>query len=300
MKQLLIVMLCIAGSVKVLACDVCGGSGAMSGIGFLPNSDFHFVGLSYRARTFSTVHPKLFASETTVLGTNTFQTAEVFGRYAATNRIQLMAFVPIHSRNITDTEGTYQINGIGDASLLANYLLIKKKDMRWFVGSGVKLPTGNYDQETNGQVVPNLQAGTGSYDALFTSNFTYLKNQFGMNAEGNYTLTSANDKYYEYGNQLDATFTGFYKWKNGKVMYVPQVGLNYTHTAQDVSNTVYNTKAAYTEASQLLLPLGLDMYRGNMGLRLSYKIPLLSNMSEGYVTPRINCQAQLLYIINKK
>jgi hypothetical protein len=69
----------------------------MSGIGFLPNSDFHFVGLSYRARTFSTEHPKLFASEATVSGVNTFQTAELFGRYAATNRIQLMAFVPLHS-----------------------------------------------------------------------------------------------------------------------------------------------------------------------------------------------------------
>jgi len=299
MRNITTMMLCIIGVVNVLACDVCGSGGAMSGIGFLPNSDFHFVGLTYRARTFATEHPKLFSSEATVTGTNTFHTAELFGRYAATDRIQIMAFMPLHSRNITDTENTYHIDGIGDASLMANYLLIKKSTLRWFVGSGIKLPTGDYDVETNGQVVPNLQTGTGSYDALFTSNFTYIKNTYGINAEGNYTLTTANDRNYKYGNQLDATLTGFYKYKKGKHMYVPQIGVNYANTCKDIVNTAYNRQEQYSGASLLSLPLGLDIYRGNLGLRMNYKIPLASNLSQGYVTPKVNCQAQILYIINK-
>jgi hypothetical protein len=171
--------------------------------------------------------------------------------------------------------------------------------MRWFVGSGIKLPTGAFNQETNGQVIPNLQAGSGSYDALFISNFTYLLRNFGINVEGNYTLTTANERSYKFGNQLDATITGFYKWNRGKVMFVPQIGLNYAHTAQDIANTVNRTKAAYTQASQLLLPLGVDLYRGNFGLRMSYKLPLTSDISGGYVIPKVNCQAQILYIINK-
>lgn len=300
MKQLLAVVLCITSSVSVLACDVCGGGGAMSGIGFLPNSDFHFVGLSYRARTFSTEHPKLFASEATVTGTNSFQTAELFGRYAAADRIQLMAFLPFHSRNIKDTEGIYKTNGIGDVSLLANYLVIKKSNQRWFVGAGMKLPTGSFKTETDGQIIPNLQSGTGSYDALFTSNYTYLKNNVGINVEANYTLTTANDLNYEFGNQLDATLTCFYKWKKGGAMYVPQLSVNYANTARDITNTSYNTEADYTGGSLLSLPVGLDVYKGNFGLRMSYRFPVASDLAEGYVLPKINAQAQLLYIINKK
>ncbi|PCJ67223.1 MAG: hypothetical protein COA58_02585 [Bacteroidetes bacterium] len=300
MKQILTAMLCIVGMVNVFACDVCGGVGSMSGIGFLPNSDFHFIGLTYRTRTYTTEHPKLFASEATVTGNNTFQTAELFGRYAATDRIQLLAFLPVHSKNITDTEKTYRISGVGDASLMANYVLVKKSNLRWLLGSGVKFPTGEYSKKVNEQLIPNLQSGTGSYDVLFTSNFTCLKNNFGLNMETNYSLTSANKFDYKYGNQLDATFTTFYKYKKGKQMFVPQISLNYAQTAKDVIDVDQNLLEKYSGASLLSLPLGLDIYRGNLVLRLNYKIPLRANLSEGYVIPKVNCQAQILYIINKK
>ena len=293
-------MLCIAGMVNVFACDVCGGAGTISGLGFLPNSDYHFIGLTYRARTFSTEHPKLFASEPTVSGTNTFHTAELWGRYQVNGRIQLMAFLPIHSKNITDTENTYDIKGVGDLSLMTNYVIIKKTNFRWFVGGGIKLPTGKSNVEVKNQLVPNLQTGTGSIDGLFTTNLTYLKGKWGMNTETNVTLTSANRIDYKYGNQADASLSLFYKYKKGKTMIVPQLGVNLAKTAKDIYSVKNDITEKFSGADVLSLPVGLDFYRGNLGLRLNYKTPLTSTISEGYVIPKVNAQAQLIYIINKK
>jgi hypothetical protein len=300
MKSILTTMLCVAGMVNVLACDVCGGAGAMSGLGFLPNSDYHFIGLTYRARTYSTEHPKLFASEATVSGTNTFHTAEVWGRYQLNSRTQLMAFLPVHIKNITDTENTYDINGLGDASLLANYVIVKKTNLRWFVGGGVKLPTGKSNVEVNNQVVPNLQTGSGSIDGLFTTNLTYLKGNWGLNTETNITITTTNKNDYKYGNQADASIAFLHKQKKGKVMYVPQLGVNYTKTKKDVSSVKNDITEKYSGADVVSIPIGLDLYRGSLGLRLNCKIPLLSTVSEGYVIPKVNAQAQLIFIINKK
>ena len=293
-------MLCITNITSVLACDVCGGGAAMSGLGFLPNSDFHFVGLTYRLRTYSTEHPKLFDSDPIVKGSNLFQTTELWSRYTVNNRVQLLGFFPLHSKQLDDESLPKAQNnfGLGDISLVTNYQIIKNDNLRWFLGAGLKLPTGESNHKIDGDIIPNMQLGTGSTDLLFTSNLTLFRKQRGLNAELNYSLNTLNKRYYRYGNTLDFSALGFAQLSRGGLMYIPQIGVNYLHIQKDQINAITQKTEFYSGVSLLSVPIGLDIYKGNFGLRTKCNIPVRGTLSEGYVIPEVNVQAQLIYIIN--
>ena len=298
MKKIFMTLLGVVIVNSVIACDVCGGAGGLQGIGYLPNSNFHFVGLSYKMKTFETEHPKLFETDPTVFGKNNYQSYELWGRYSVNERLQLFGFVPYHIKQ-NDDDQSYSQSGLGDISLLANVLIAKNDFHKWYLGSGVKLPTGKTNIATHNVVVPNLQLGTGSTDLLFSSNYTYLKSQFGFNNELNYTVSTKNNWDYKFGNQLDATALAFLKIQKTKSMLVPQLGLKYYHAVKDLASVKFNTIETYTGMSYVTLPVAFDYYKKQVGIRLRYEVPLFGEMSEGLVVPKANIRAQFIYIIAK-
>ncbi len=300
MKKLWITGLALVMLNSVYACDVCGGVSGMQGIGFLPNSSFHFIGLTYRYNTFETEHPRLFEDEDRVYGNNAYSTYEIWGRYQLNDRIQLFGFAPYHQKSISDTTN-YSLSGFGDLSLLASYRLVKTENLKAFIGAGVKLPTGKSNILVNRSVlIPNLQPGTGSFDGLLSSNLTYFKDKIGLNSELNYTINFPGYWGYKYGNQMDLTCLALYKKELSKSMLVGQFGLKFNQQAKDVKSTTYNIKEVYSGGYALQLPIGLDFYTKNFGTRLRYELPVFSRLAEGYVQPLSSIRAQLLFIINKK
>lgn len=298
MKYFFTVMLCIMSARGVLACDVCGGGLGFQGMGFLSNSNYHFAGLSYKLSTFHTEHPKLFDNESTVLGSNTFETVEAFGRFRVTDRIQILGYIPVHFKNITDTEDTYNLDGLGDITTVFNFLGVKRKKLKWFIGAGVKLPTGASNRLVNDQFIANLQSGTGSLDGLLTTNLTYLKGKLGINTEVNYLATSTGSRDYKFGNQLDAVTLLFYKMVKNKTVILPQIGVSYLQKTRDYSSKSKELRDEYSGINMISLPLGLDVYMKRFAFRTKYSFPLSATLSRGYVTPKINLQTQLIYIIN--
>jgi hypothetical protein len=284
---------------STFACDVCGGASGLQGVGFLPNSNFHFIGLSYKFNSFDTEHPKLFETDPIIFGENTYKTMELWGRYKVSDKFQVFGFVPYHSKRIKD-EKIYELEGLGDISLLVNYQLLKRANFKMFLGAGLKMPTGKSNQIVQNVLVPNLQLGTGTFDGLVTTNLTYLKSEFGVNSELNYTLNTKSSSGYKFGNQIDGSILGLYKKQFKKYMLIPQVGIKYYHKSKDITSVKYNIKEVHSGQSYLNIPIGLDFYTKKVGVRLLYEIPVAGEMSEGYVNPKANAKAQVLFIINKK
>ncbi|MGB0850567.1 MAG: hypothetical protein ACPGTP_04925 [Bacteroidia bacterium] len=301
MKYIVTLMLSIISITKVLACDVCAGGGGMSSLGFLPNSNFHFVGLTYKLKTYDTKHPLLFESDQQIEGKNVFHTTEVFGRYIVSDKIQILAFIPFHSKTIDDTElEELQINnGLGDISLLANYQIKKSSKLKWFAGIGVKLPTGKSDNLINDDLMPNMQLGSGSTDLIVSSNMTYVKDKVGVNTELNYVYTTANKAEYKFGNQAEITSMAFYKVKKSGRLIIPQAGINYQYAAKDYIDYSRLKIEKYSGSSYFNGSLGLDFYTGKNAIRLKYNIPLSGTMTEGYITPKVNGQIQYIRLIKK-
>lgn len=110
--------------------------------------------------------------------------------YAATERLQLSASVPFVSRDhfhlasnhehITSEHNivpeTWDLRGIGDATLLARYEIMpvdpERRSLFWLIG-GVKLPTGADDRKNEEGEVAELpiQTGSGATDGIVGFSF---------------------------------------------------------------------------------------------------------------------------------
>ena len=301
MRKILGLLALLISSYAIQACDVCGCATSIGGIGYLPSSAFHFVGLGYSYRSFNNEHPKLFESDPDVFSANLMQTIELSGRWQATKKIQILGFVPYRINQI-DEEGfsdISKINGFGDLSLLVNYNLVDKPNFKGFIGGGVKMPTGKSNMQTNNEVIPNMQLGTASWDGIFMSNFTYLRNKVGLNNETIVRLNTNSKWDYKFGNQYSTLFNVFYRKRVGNLLLLPQIGLKFDHQAKSIESVKYQQVDYFSGMKMLRAPVGIDVYRKNIGLRLKYEIPLCYEIAEGLATPIGNGQVQLVYIVSK-
>ncbi len=302
MKKILGLWALIISSYASLACDICGCATSIGGVGYLPSSAFHFVGLSYGYRNYAIQHPILFENDPIVTGSNTMQSIELSGRWQATKRLQLLGFVPYRINVLREdtSTATTTFNGVGDASILLNYNVLNKPNLKGFIGAGVKLPSGKSNQSFDNIVIPNMQIGTSSWDAIFMANFTYLKSKVGVNSESIFKLNSKTNWDYRFGNQLSTSVTTFYRKRVGDYLLLPQISFKLDYQAKSLSSVKYNITDDFSGMNLISLPIGFDVYRKIIGLRLKYEVPVYAQISEGLVQPKANAQCQLIYILNKK
>src|SRR5690606_38382681 len=99
-----------------LACDICGCANSGSYFGLMPQSHKSVVGIRYNYMHFDT-HPG-----SSVLSTReTFNIAELYGRFFPFKRVQVMAFVPYRFDRQATSALTKTNSGPGDISALASY-----------------------------------------------------------------------------------------------------------------------------------------------------------------------------------
>jgi hypothetical protein len=279
MKKLtiLILFLCIATGASV-ACDVCGCSLGGSYYGILPQFQKNFIGLRWSQAKFQ-AHMNHGAVLGEAHSRDTYSKVELWGRYYVNDRIQLFAFVPYSYNSMNGTDQKIKTNGIGDVSLLANYLILntgesKTKKLKHTVmaGAGVKLPTGEYDLEDNGLIVNrNFQLGTGSVDFILSGVYTIRYQKTGLNSEAGYKINTRDSHGYLFGNQFHASARFFY-WQNIKsVSVLPNAGVYYEQAAQHKEGEI---RQANTGGSALLLSAGLEMYYRNFSVGATVQSPV--------------------------
>ena len=128
------------------------------------------------------------------------------------------------------------ISGIGDASILAFYTAytdapVRPKE-RLTLGFGLKTPTGKNDSRTSSGAMVHamMQAGSGSWDPLFTVNYMHAWYPWVMQVSGFYHMTTKSDKGYEFGDQVGMDLM---LRKQVSAYFNVGVELNAIHTAQD-------------------------------------------------------------------
>ena len=177
--QLICFLFFSAFATALFACDVCGCSMDGSYIGILPQFHKNFIGLNYSQLDFTTEHHILGQPSSTVSKEH-FSTTELRGRINLSNRIQTFIFIPYATNSQSENGLQSTFSGIGDVRIIFNYNVLNTGDSlmnKWKhnlqAGAGVKLPTGSFNTLDRTQTVnPNLQAGTGSYDALMNIIYT--------------------------------------------------------------------------------------------------------------------------------
>ncbi|RYE23399.1 MAG: hypothetical protein EOP51_10660 [Sphingobacteriales bacterium] len=286
------------------ACDVCGCGAASQGLGMLPQFYKHFVGMQYQYRNFSAIHPGLTETSPEERSIDQYNTTQLWGRFQPSEHLQLFAFVP-YQYNVQKPEGkaTTTQSGIGDITLMANAIAIKKTDSNGnaqllLAGGGVKLPTGRHNGTLpNSTGLPEPQPGTGSWDFLLNANYTIKHKSAGLNTEASYTLTTANKDAYKYGNRLSAAVRAFYMKELGDFTLLPQIGGKYDFALHDYDNYDRKWLNNQTGGSAVYATAAVQAFYRKIGMQIGYNYPLAQNYAQGNVTikPQLDAGIFLLF-----
>lgn len=297
-----IIILLLAVAYNASACDICGCSVSGNTFGILPQFQRHFAGIKYNYRAFRTEHPPLFANSKKVVSNEYYHTAEAWGRFVPHKRVQLFAFVPTHFYKKQEDGITTLSNGLGDASLIVNYILLNtandSADSDWKhalqMGGGVKLPTGkNSFAENNENTIPQMQPGTGSVDFPLNIIYTLRYKSFGLNSEYNYRVNLANAQGYKFGDRFNATTRVFYWKKFEHYTFLPNTGISYEHGAADVKDGVLQD---YTGGNVVLANAGMDFYFNKFSVGLSAQQPVYQYLGENYIHAKTRFSTNFIYL----
>ncbi|SDM78456.1 hypothetical protein SAMN05421823_1311, partial [Catalinimonas alkaloidigena] len=266
-------------SLPASACEVCGCALGGNSYGILPQFNTNFVGLRWRQSRFYAEmnHP----GEAREFSHDTYNQLELWGRVYLTRRWQVFAFVPYAVNHMAGTEQNVTTAGLGDASAVVNYTVLKTPDSAattWrhvlMVGAGVKVPTGHFRQEDKGLLLnPNFQRGTGSVDGLASAVYTVRYGRVGLNLDASYKFNTANPQQYRFGNQGNASAQVFYwhTWKGTEISLLPNAGLYYEAARR---HTDEGFLQANTGGKACLFSVGLETYVRRFTLGVGYKTPV--------------------------
>jgi hypothetical protein len=293
---------CVSNNTR--ACDLCGCSANNQYLGILPQFYKQFIGIQYQYTSFSAKQASLMDPseyERAYAFNNTYQ---LWGRYYIGDRLQFFGFVPYHDNRGNDAGNNFRTTGIGDVSILANALVIKDDSncKTWhqtlLTGGGVKMPTGKYTGITtlDEQGLPNVQAGTGSWDFIVNANYTVRRDKFGINADAAYTMTTVNTAGYKYGNRLNAGVLGFYWWAKKDLSILPQAGAKYEYTLHDYDNYSRKWLNENSGGSIVFGTIGVQSFYKRYGAKVVYNIPVSEHYSGGNVTVNPRLETSLFFL----
>jgi hypothetical protein len=274
-------------------CDACGCSASGGSMGFSSMLNSNFVGIRYFNQSYSS-RDGIFANSPWI--DENFNTTQIWTKIPVTEKVQIAALIPYHFHNRELTNGTENIRGVGDITLMATYAVyLTKKDSTVFthniqIGAGIKMPTGKYEEANNsGTVNQSFQLGTGSWDYLFLTEYMIKKKNLGLNSMLNYNIKTVNSKKYQFGNQLNYGSTLFYLLDLKTVQLVPQVGF-----AGEVyeTNKQYGEKVLNTAGDILFSKFGLEVGKDKFSVGINAMIPINQNLSSG------NMEANYRWSIN--
>lgn len=245
MNRILVAWLWLCVPLAAGACDVCGIF-----LGVQPNDRRSSIGLFYRSRIMQgTTHVPMGSA---LLAAKHGGHVEAGVRYAEVpmteivnvmelradlrlgQRFFLLASVPV--TNTYRSVNSYQVldaYGLGDAFAMLRYQLVNTrcdKEIppfvhRLLVGGGVKAPLGRNDLRIADEVAsPDIQLGTGSWDALASLEYSVRHGRTGGGVSALARFNGANAAGYQLGHGLSSTAEVFHRVGNDTISFAPAVG----------------------------------------------------------------------------
>ncbi len=285
-------LLLVLMSVHLNACDMCGCGVGGFYLGIMPNFSENIVGIRSQYQRFE--HPDTYLNYVgnSRVKQDVMHRTDIWLRYYATNRLQILTFIPYQTHIRQETQHTAQISGVGDIRLRALYTLVNTGDSiqgkfkhTLLAGGEVKLPNGPYQQRdpVRSQVMTELfQIGTGGYGFSGNTSYTIRYRSIGFNTDLMYTTNTTNERLYRWGNQLMSRSRFFY-WKNiGMHTLMPSIGISYEHFQPDTYQ--FRTDGELFEkngGTTVWAQFGLDYYVGRWMLQFFADLPLNVDLPEG-------------------
>ncbi|MCX8149806.1 hypothetical protein [Thermaurantimonas aggregans] len=270
------------------ACDICGCGVGGGYLGVLPQFQKNLMGLRYFQSSFHHPATLLNTTDGQYLKTDLYHSADLWLRYYMTEKLQVFTFLP-YKVNVRSYENGYNelLSGVGDIQLNALHQVINQgadptKLLRhiWFLGGGVKLPTGKYMQrDSRRRMFPlPIQVGTGAWSFLLQNMYILRFKNFGFQTDVQYRYQLANELQYKMGNTILAGGSAFYWWQVSPHMAVlPIIGGQFESLEKD---TEYGYAKENTGGKFGLLTAGVDVYYQKMIFQLFGQLPLVSSVQE--------------------
>lgn len=300
MRKYITLFLIFLIKLDLFACDICGCGAGSYYIGLMPQFHKNFVGLRYRYSVFDSHLGR--SSQGSVFATQEiFRTTEIWGRFYPHQKVQILAFLPYQFNSQVENGTTKNLQGIGDAVVIANYQIFSTlydttvfKHSLW-LGGGVKLATGKYqyNEVDNQQVAnPNFQLGTGSNDFLLTANYMMRYRKFGFNADISYKINTKNNQSYLFGNRLSWSLQAFCIRRLGSLGFMPSAGFYFENSSTDLKKGYLIEN---TGGSLLATSLGLNVLFKDFSLGINYQNPLIQNLADGQIKAKGRLLLQLTF-----
>lgn len=298
-RIILLCVLCISMD-SISACNICACTSMGSNLGILPKFRSHFIGVRQTYRSFSSVHPVSILNPEGGESRETYYNSELWGRWSPLKRLQIFGFLPFNTFQRTEQGKQTQIQGLGDASLLATYIVLNTGDSAGkglrhalLAGAGAKLSTGKYDPAQ----FAGFQLGSGANDALVNLSYTLRYKSVGIMGEGNYQVCGTNSSQYRYGNKASVSGRVFSMSTFRKTTFLPYAGLQSELSGTDRLN---GRVQDYTGGKATYASLGADLYKGRFQLGASAHLPLRQTLGDGQITAYPRLQMMLVYHFRSK
>ncbi len=193
-----------------------------------------------------------------------YGTFELRGEYFPARWFSIFASIPIvHNSRTIEGEKYSDVWGFGDPVLMPKFRVLNTKNEdkpnhRITLASGVKFPLGSVTKQYNGiEQDLDMQPGSGSWDVLFSAEYLFVVNQFGMNSSISYKLNTENKYGYGYGDNIFSQLDFIYLYKKDDFRFFPKAGLYFEHGFAD---SFMKNQILDSGGSVLFLSLGFDAY----------------------------------------
>lgn len=279
-------------------CDLCGctTSSGSSAIGDLSMSNF--IGVRYIYQQFES-RDGIFENSPT--SNEYFNAYQIWGRVPISKNIFLNAVIPYQDLKRNFDDRSEHLTGLGDINITGFYQFkfYKKQEKTndeeenyaWSdtrelsnhtlnIGLGVKLPTGEFEEELADKVNPGFQVGTGSWDVYPIVMHGYSNNNIGITTTIAYYFKSKNKNEYRFGNQFSYSTNLYYMFLKNEQAFKPFVGVS-----GDVFDSIeqFGETLADTDGSIVNASLGIEYATGKILLGAKYTQPFYQDLFNGNV-----------------
>lgn len=264
-------------AITTWACDFCGCATNGGSLGLLNLDKNSFLGMRYINQSYKT-NDGMY--QNSLWKNEEYNTLQIWGKINLSNRFFISAILPYHFHNRSLDTNSKNISGLGDAIILGGFNAIDKEKHQLQLSVGVKLPSGIYDEMSNGSTNPGFQLGTGSLDYLVAADYKFAFSNFIWTTTINYTYKTENSKHYKFGNQLNVSSSIGYKINSKSIDIIPNIGV-----ASEVyaTNTFYDYNVLNTKGDITLLKLGSDVKLKDFTVGFQYQSPISQNLNSGLV-----------------
>lgn len=236
MKRIIVLgsMLCM--TTLALACDVCGCSANGYGAGLLSAYRYNTMSMRWYHSPFEQRLDQGIPTK------DRFQRIDYNLRYHLGSR-WIGSFTQAFQWNHREgPDRSLTLSGLGDTRLTLTYVLLdnilvgERGQLYWELGTGVKAPTGRFDDDLYLSDLPeNFNLGNGSWASLWQSSILYNWSSLGWVTNGAYQLNGRTEDDYHFGNQLSISSLVFVRQSLGEMTEViPFAGIFFERIEQDL------------------------------------------------------------------